>query len=195
MALTKDNVRDSVKVKLDIPDSTFDTNVAACVEQATMRLAPFIQYQIPEDTSVTLASGDEKFTLPVAGSKLQKMFVRSSTTDTWQLVDQWQQFGDVVYVNTSFGQSMTVKVLATRRYTYSDADFTLLQTNAPAALLPLYLFAMTEFATYITGNKRKFNIYQQMNGARSLSEMQDLATFYENRALRILEDDISAEGQ
>lgn len=187
--------RTKVKTKLDITNTDFDSMLLDCLEQAIPRLAPFIQYQIPEDTSVILSTGDTDFSMPVTGSYLKRLYSRVSTSDVWREIDVWRKHGNTVYLTQNVGTTTYLKVLAHRPYKYTDADFAQLATDYPAAMLPLYLFAMSEFATYIVGNKRKFNIYQQMNGVRTLSEMQELVEFYDNRALRILEDEISAEGQ
>jgi hypothetical protein len=187
--------RTKVKTKLDITVTTFDSMLLECLEQAIPRLAPFIQLPLAEDVTTVLTADTDKFTLPVAGSHVKRLYKQISTTDPWVEIDIWRQHGDVIYLNDAITTTTTVKILAHRPYKYTDADFALLATNSPASMLPLYLFAMAEFATYIVGNKRKFNIYQQMNGVRTLAEMQELAQWYENKAIRILEDEISAEGQ
>lgn len=194
MADERATARTKAKTKLDISDTTFDTILDDCLEQAVFRIAPYIKYRLAEDTSVTLAADADKFTLPVSGSELQLLYSRVNTTDFWSKIDLWRQNRDVIYITDVSSSARTLKVLATRSYGFTDADFAQLATDCPAAMLPLYLFAMSEFATYLVGNKRKFNIYQQANGSRTLDEMKDLATFYEDRAIRILEDEISAEG-
>lgn len=189
--------RDKVKGKLDIDSSNtdFDTIITDALEEAVRRLAPWVQYKIAEDTSVTLAAGDDSFTMPVSGSTLLRLYMRSTTVDEWQEYDLWRTHRDTVYLLNRIETAKTVKILASRPYGYTDADFALLETDYPQAMLPLYLFAMSEFATNLVGNKRKFNIYQQANGSRSLSEMQELSDWYDQRAIRILEDEVSAEGQ
>lgn len=187
--------RTKIKTKLDIVDTTFDTMLLDCIEQAVPRLAPFLQYQLAEDTSVTLATDDDSFTLPVSTSQLQRLYVRTSTNEVWRELDLWRQHRNKVYLSEGIGTTTYVKVIAHRPFAYSDADLALLATDYPSAMLPLYLFSMAEFATMIVGNKRKFNIYQQSNGVRTLDEMKDLVQFYENRAVTILENEISAEGQ
>lgn len=187
--------RTKIKTKLDISDTTFDSMLLECIEQALPRLAPYVQYHLAEDTTVTLAVDDDKFTLPVSTSQLDKLFVRTSTNEVWREVNLWRQQRAVVYLNEKASTTTYVKILAHRPYLYTDADLALLASDYPAAMLPLYLYAMAEFATMLVGNKRKFNIYQQSNGSRTLDEMRQLVEWYENRAERILENEISAEGQ
>jgi len=197
MANERTMARSKVKQKLDIASGVtdFDTIIDDALEQAIPRLSPYLQYHIGEDVTVNLASNTDNFTLPVANSSLDRMYARGSTSEQWQLIDLWQQERNKIYLNQTFGQAKNIKVIANRPFTFTDADFALLMSDYPAAMLPLYLFAMSEFAIVIVGNKRKFNIYQQSNGSRTLDEMKDLVEFYENRAIRILEDEISAEGQ
>jgi len=194
VANERQTARTKVKTKLDIADTTFDTILDDCLEQAIFRIAPFIKYRLAEDTTVTLAADTDNFTLPVSGSDLQLLYTRRDSSDFWAKLDLWRQNRDVIYITDVSSSARELKILATRSYKYTDADFAQLATDCAAAMLPLYLFTMSEFATYLVGNKRKFNIYQQANGARTLDEMKDLATFYEDRAIRILEDEISAEG-
>lgn len=187
--------RTKIKTKLDIQDTTFDAMLLECIEQVIPRLAPYISYRIAEDTSVTLATHADNFTLPVANSLLDRMYIRESVNDVWREHDLWRQNRNTIYISEPISRTTYVKLIAHRPYTNTDADLALLMVDTPAALLPLYFFAMSEFATYIIGNKRKFNIYQQSNGVRTLDEMQQLSQFYENKAIRILEDELSAEGQ
>lgn len=186
--------RGKIKTKLDISDTTFDTTLSDCIEQAVPRLSAWFQYPLPEDTTVTLATDADKFTLPVTSSTLLRLYARTSSSDPWREIDLWRQHGSVVYINEPINTTTYLKIIASRPYTYLDADFALLATNFPEAMLPLYYFAMSEFAMVLIGNKRKFNIYQQMNGSRTLAEMQDLANFYETRAIRACEDAVSSEG-
>ena len=185
----------NVKAKLDIAsaDTTFDTYLEECIEQAFPRLSPFLQYQLPEDETTVLATGDDTFDLPEAGSKLERMYFQTTANDVWREVDLWRQHRDTIYLTENVNTATTVKIIAHRPF-ISD-DIAELATDYPASLLPLYLFTMSEFAMFLVGNKRKFNIYQQMNGSRTLDEMKDLTQFYEERAVRILEDEISSEGQ
>lgn len=195
MANEIQTARTKIKVKLDITDTTFDTMLLECIEQAIPRLAPWLQYQLAEDTTVTLTAGDDSFTIPNATSSLDRLYVRQSSNESWREVDLWRQHRTKVYLHEPIPTTTYVKVIANRPFVYTDADVALLMVDYPSAMLPLYLFAMAEFATMIVGNKRKFNVYQQMNGARTLDEMKDLVEFYENRAVSILENEISAEGQ
>lgn len=197
MANEIQTARNTVKDKLDIDssDTTFDTLLTACVQEAIPRVYPYVQDKLAEDTSVTLAVDDDSFTLPVAGSQLEKMYWRENTTDVWEEVDGWTQWNDTIYLEEAVTTTKSVKVLAKGNYAVTDAGLALLQADYPAVMLPIYYFAMAQFAIRLVGNKRKFNIYQQMNGTRTLSEMQELHDFYDLNAKQILEDEISAEGR
>lgn len=186
--------RTRIKTKLDISDTTFDSMLLECIEQAVPRLAPFLQYKMAEDTTVTLAVDDDSFSLPDSTSTLDKLYSRTSVNESWRLIDLWIQRRDTVYLHEQINSVTYLKIFASRPFGYSDAELALLEADYPSAMLPLYLFAMAEFATMLVGNKRKFNIYQQSNGVRTLDEMQQLVATYENRAMSILENEISAEG-
>lgn len=195
MALELQTIRTKVKTKLDIQDITYDTMLLECIEQAIPRLAPYLKYRMAEDTTVTLAVDADSFTLPVSTSVLDRLYGRVSTTDVWREIDLWRQNRSTIYINEPINQLTYLKIIASRPFVYTDTDMALLMVDYPSAMLPLYLFAMAEFATMLVGNKRKFNIYQQTNGVRTVDEMMQLVTTYENRAMNILENEISAEGQ
>ncbi len=188
--------RSKIKNKLDIAsaDVTYDAILLECIEQAIPRLSPWIQYQVAEDVSQSLAVDADKFTL-TAGQDLQRLYGRTASTDVWRELDLWRQHRNTVYITEPVDSTTSLKILSQRPFTYSDADLELLATDYPSAMLPLYNFAMSEFYTYLTGNKRKFNDYIQSRGVSTLDEMKDLVTFYEERAIKILENEVSAEGQ
>ena len=197
MANEIQTARNTVKQKLDIAsaDTTFDDLLTDAVEEAIPRVYPYIQNKLAEDTSVTLSSGDDSFTLANSGSVAENIYWRSSATAAWEEVEAWRQWNDVIYLEEAVTQTMYVKVLAKDNYAVTDVGLAELQADYPAAMLPIYYFAMAQFVIRLIGNKRKFNIYQQMNGTRTLSEMQELHDFYDVNARQILEDEISAEGQ
>lgn len=191
--MTIATARTRLKDRLDIASAvtTFDTLLDGCLEDAMPRLAPFFVYDMPEDTSVTLLTDADSFTLPSTVSTLHKMYVRTNVNDNWREFDAWTQHGSKIYLYEGIGTTTYVKVLARRPYTFIDGDLALMP---PTANVPLLMFAAAEFAVTLVGNKRKFNIYQQSNGARSLDEMRQLAEWYEGRAVRLAEDAISGEG-
>lgn len=192
--MTTLTARARVKEKLDIASTItlFDSIIDNCLTDAMPRLAPFFVYDVPADTSLTLASNDDSFTVPGTNATVQKIYVRTSPNNVWANLDFWGQHGNKVYLYERICTTTYVKLLARRAFTFTDADLALM---SPAAEAPLYMFACAEFATILVGNKRKFNIYQQTNGARSVQEMRELSEWYDNRAVRLAEDAISADGQ
>ena len=190
-------MRGKIKTKLDISssDTTYDAMLLECIEQAIPRLSPYLKYRMAEDTTLTLAVNADSFTLPVTTSALDRLYSRVSTTDVWREVNLWRQNRETIYISEPINQLTYLKIFTSRPFVNTDADMAILAVDYPSAMLPLYLFAMAEFAMMLVGNKRKFNIYQQSNGVRTLDEMQQLVQTYENRAMAILENEISAEGQ
>jgi len=194
MAITQASALARVKEKLDIASgiTIFDTIITDCLQDSMPRLGNFFQYDMPEDTTVTLATSADSFNLPNVASVLQKMFIRTNTNEVWRNFDYWNQHGSKIYLYDSIPSLYYVMLLARRSFVWLDSDLALMPVEAEA---PLYMFACSEFATVIAGNKRKFNIYQQTNGARSLDEMTKLAEWYDQRATRMCEDAISSEGR
>lgn len=197
MANEIQTARNIVKSKLDIAtsDTTFDDILTEAVEEAIPRVYPYVQNHLAEDTTVTLVIGDDKFTVPSYGSTVENVYWRDSSSDSWEELESWRQWDQVIYLEEVVTSPKEVKVLAKANYPVTDSGLAVLQSQYPAVMLPIYYFAMAQFAIRLVGNKRKFNIYQQMNGNRTLSEMQELHDFYDNNAKQILEDEISAEGR
>lgn len=193
LTLTTTTARNRVKSKLDIAaaNTSFDTLVDEAIEDALPRLAPWFSYEMPEDTSITLSTGDDKFTVPTGNPTIQKVYVRTSDNNPWQELEYWVQHGSVVYLNENIGTATDVKLLATRTLAYNNTDLGLLPAAAWAVL---WSFACAEFYVSLVGNKRKFNLYQEGNGVRSVAEMRELVEWHEARAAKLAEDAVSADG-
>jgi len=190
------DVREKVKQRLDIAstDIDFDEIVEDCIVDAIRRLSPFAQCDLAPDESITVSAGADSFTI-AAPTMVTDLFEKPEGADTWRRVDLWKQYMTQVILFETTAYARNFKVLAHRPYEATDGDITIIESTHPSLFLAIYLFAQAEFANHIIGNKRKFNMYQQSNGTRTLSEMQELVEHYERRAIRLLEDDLSAEGQ
>ena len=185
--MTTTTARERVKVYLNISGTSEDTIIDNILEDVTPRLAPYFLYDTGETTS-TLATDAESFAV-TAGYILKKLWYRTDTTLPYRLLDEWRQDGSTVYIRASINTTTYIKYICLRPYTYGS-DYTLMPKSAE---LPLYLFAQAEYYNYIIGNKRKFNLYQQTNGSRTMDEMRDQIEFTEARAMRLCEDGIANE--
>lgn len=190
--MTATEVRDFVKGKFQIPSANtdFDGDIDDCVEVSVSTLEPFVRRNYPADTSVTVASSSDSFTVPESGTTVYKLQVRASgTTDNWLTVKDFFQIGDEVYLQDEYGTAIDCRIFAQGEYDLSTIDN--IPSRFDGALID---YACAEFASVLAGQKTKYNIYQQVNGARSVDSMADLAQFYEARAERRAEKVQDLEG-
>lgn len=191
MGLTTATARARVKRKFQIPTSDigFDADIDDAVSMACDLISPFSKRKIAEDTSITLTANQSSFTLPVSGSELNRLYIRASANYKWSLFTDWTQDGDTIYMYESFNSSMQLKILA-----YGDYDVSTIASISNAMCIPLIDFACSEFASFLAGNKTKYNIYMQNTGARAVDNLLNMSEWYETRALRRVDKIADAEG-
>ena len=159
-------------------DTSLDTDITDAVSTGIDCLAPYLEQPLTEDNSVTLAANASSFTNPVAGSEIRKIYFQpTSSSYNWLLITEWSIVNDVIYIYDSFTVDGSIKILATGEY-----DDTETSTIPRDFTVPLIDFACSEFASYLAGDKSKFNIYSQVTGVAGVSEMISLSEYYENRA-------------
>lgn len=176
-----------VKKKFDLVSTTdLDTYITDAIETASLLLAPYIATPLTVDTTVSLTTSSTKFTLPVAGSTVKRLNIKSSSGDEVAFTS-WSQHGDVILLNDYLPYSATIYVYADKPLTTSD--------TVPLRFAPAWVdFGCSEFATTLAGSKSKYNIYAQATGARAVDNMLDLAEFYEQRAERRVSKIAEPEG-
>jgi hypothetical protein len=191
MGLTVSTARARVKRKFQIPtsDTGFDADIDDAVSMACDLISPFSKRKIPEDTSITLSANQSSFTIPSAGSEINRIYIRSSSSYQYALFTDWTQDGDTIYMYENFDSSMQLKILA-----YGDFDTSTIASISNAMCIPLIDFACSEFASFLAGNKTKYNIYMQNTGARAVDNLLNMSEWYEGRALKRLEKIADAEG-
>lgn len=185
--MTPTQAREKVKTKFDIPTATtsLDAAIDEAVETALVMLTPFIHSPLTVDTSVSLASTDTEFDLPISGSTLKRLHV-TYTGGHQVLWTAWTQHGDTILL-TELPGAVDVTL-------YADAALSAGAT-VPERFTPAYVdYACSEFATTLAGSKSKYNVYAQATGARGVDNMLDLAEFYEQRAERRVARVADAEG-
>ena len=135
-----------------------------------------MNYPLKVDSTVSLASTDTEFSLPVAGSTVKRLHMTLSDGHEFGWTD-WTQHGDKILITDNLPGAVTVKL-------YADGDYTIADT-IPARYTPALIdWSCSEFATTLAGSKSKYNVYAQTTGARGVDNMLDLAEFYEQRAER-----------
>lgn len=179
--MTTTEARDKVKVKYSIPSATtsLDASIDACVTTAIDWLASYVSVPGTADTTQSLASSVNTLTY---ASEVYKIFYRYSTTSDWLLTTAWQQVGGIIYFYENFGGAVSLKILPRSYYTTAT-----IATIPVSLTVPLIDMACAELATVFAGNKSKYNIYSQTNGARGVDNMLSLSEFYRNSARERIE--------
>ena len=176
--------RASVKKRLDIDAAVtpFDSAIDEFVLAGVSRLYPIAQLEVDrQEVAVTVDSyGEASVTLsglttPVLSARTVEAYygaVWSPATETYH-----------------HGSQLIVSELptgVTKLRIYGNTAFSL--ANVPSYLEQAVIwYAMSEFYSYLAGNKSKYNIYNQSN-ARSVDNMKDEADFYEQKANVYLND-------
>ena len=187
--ITPTESRERVKDYLSITGTDFNTVIDSIIEDVTPRLAPFFRIREDEETA-TLATDDEYFDLDFATQRLLHLWMRTSTAVPFSKFTLWTQNGRRIYLRTNITTTTYIKYVTDRVASCNNTDYGLLPSSAA---LPLVLFAQAEFYVRLSGDKAKFNLYQQMNGARSVDEMREQSEYLEARAVRIAREAISED--
>jgi len=173
------NMRAEVVRKFRIVGSALNADIDECVVIAVESLSPYIKKSVT-DTSLTATSSTDSLTIPTAGADLEKIYVKGSS-GLWQKYDDYSKIGDVIYLRSWLDASTSIRLHLKVPYVIGDL------ANIPYPYKrPLIELACAEFATMLAGDKSRYNIYAQSNGARAVDNMLDLAGFYEEKARRAL---------
>lgn len=172
-----------LKLRLDIDasDDTFDNLLQSFLESAIKRIFPRVASEVaPQEVTPTITDYQttidlNTLTVPVDGYKRIEAVVAGiphtdfSVSKNLTTVTIWGVAPDVD------------KFIVYGLMRYSLAT---LPTYYEQGLL---WYCMSEFYTFLVGNRRKFNEYMQ-NGTSTVDEMQDLAEMYEQKAKDFLDE-------
>lgn len=182
----------SVKYRLDITGSTWDTQLAEFLQSAVKRLYPYVQREIaPVTVNVTVDNGETSVNL-AAQSIDEVRLLEAYEGVIWREHDDFIHHGTYLYVQGLSSAATQLKLYGRGRFTL-DASVTV--STVPEHLeQAVYWYAMSEFYDYLVGNKSKYSVYAQSTGARSVENMQELAEYYEQKANVYLNDRAQVHG-
>lgn len=180
--MTAEDLEDLVKKKFRIQGSDLDEDISDSVEAAVDTLSPYVEKAVTNDEA-TADSDDQSFDLPsaVSGADLIAIFSKSSG-DIWTKFSDYVKFEDTIYLKAWVEDGTQFRLHVRQPFTIDDiADVPIKYKRG------LVDAACAEFATVLAGDKTKYNIYAQSNGARAVDNMLDLADYYERKAVRRFE--------
>lgn len=180
--------RTSLKRRLDIDasDITFDAQLDEFVLAGVSRLYPIAQKEVARvEQDITVDSyGEAVFNMTTAA-------ILAARAVEVYAGGAWTPHTDTYH----HGTSLILRDLTTsytKARVYGTTSFVL--ADVPSYLEQAVLwFAMSEFYDFLSGNKRKYNLYS-MNGARAVDNMKDEADFYEQKANVYLNDRVQLYG-
>lgn len=180
----------SVKYRLDIDqaDTTWDAPLNEFVLAGVKRLYPIAQSEVAVQTVNLTVDSYGEAQVNMAGMTTPILAARKVEVSSGY---GWGESND----NYHHGPTLFIRSLST-----SDTQARIYGvTTFALATVPEYLeqavlwYAMAEFYDYLSGNKRKYNIYAS-NGARAVDNMQEEAQFYEQKANVFLNDRVTLYG-
>ena len=162
----------AVKDELDIDVATWDTDITRYVTRAVNRLFPYVQSEV-KDTTVSLTDTQWRFTLPATCESIRFMYDASD----YRVEDFIQHAREVILKETLASGTLTI---------YGNGRYTLATLPAEYEEAIIY-YAIAYFYSFLAGNKRKYNVYMQ-NASNAVSNMREMADWYEGRANTYLQD-------
>jgi hypothetical protein len=196
MSMTQATALVSVKNRLSITDTSFDTVLADFILAAVTRLFPRAGAEIDaQTTSVTVDSyGEVNIDLSTLSTPVADVrYVEGQGTGAWFPIDSKFVHNKKLRLRDVPNYTTSVRLLGINRFVLHATVPA--NTTVPEELeLAVIWYAMAEFYENLTGNKRNYNIYMQTNGARGVDNMRDEAIYYEQKADTYLEEQAGLYG-
>lgn len=191
--MDKNTLRSKVKRRLGIKEdeTQFDADIDDFVQESVASLFPIVQKEIaPEDFD--LPAGENTFNLITPDVSLRIKSIRrleiyDPSNDTWNPTDEYTQHGSQILLYESFHETKKIRVYGLGPHSYADLPIELIQV--------VINWAISEFYSMLVGDKRKYNIYTQSNGARSVDNFSSTSQFYLDRGNQLLADRANIRGQ
>lgn len=185
----------SVKNRLGITVSTFDTVLADFLQTAVSRLYPTTAYEAAAQTVTATPDNYGEATVDLSALSIPLSDVRRVEAydgETWFTVSNIFRHGTSLRVRDLPSGVTQLKLFGLNPFALTSSAGT---TTVPDYLqLPVFWFAMSEFYDYLLGSKANYNIYVQTTGARAVDNMRDEAVFYETKAINYIEENATAYG-
>lgn len=185
--------RDKVKRRLGLneDDDQFDSDIDDFTIEAVNNLYPIVQAELAPETTDLLANeneidlhGDENLTGKITSVRrleIQNVEGGYNSTDDYTIHDR------TLYLYNSSDYARTIRIQGNGRYVNGTVPIELDQV--------IINWTMAEFYSLLTGDKRKYTIYTQSTGARSVDNIRDLSDYYLDRGNQLLADRATVRGQ
>lgn len=177
----------AVKNRLNLTDTTFDTQLTDFFDTSVDRLYPKVQKEVAAQTvTATVDSwGEATVDLSALTTPLDDVrLVEASQGNSWYPADSIYRHGTSLRVRDLATTVTQLKIYGLKAYVVSGAT-----TDIPERYeLAVLWFMMSEFFDLLSGNKSKFNVYMQSNGGGAMDDMRQESEYYENKAMAYLDE-------
>lgn len=177
----------AVKNRLNITTTDFDTQLTDFFDTSIDRLFPKVMQEVTVQSTVPTidAYGEATVDLSSLSTSLDDVrLVEATEGQSWYPVDSIYRHGTSLRVRDLQSSVTFLKIYGLKKYSVADAAVSIPEQYE----LPVLWFMMSEFYDYLSGNKAKYNIYTQSTGARAVDNMRDESEYYEDKAIRYIED-------
>lgn len=186
------DARDAVKTRLGIPDSntTWDTMIESFIEGAVHRLWPRAGLEVASQEVTS-------FTIDDLGETIIDLSGLSTPIKTARSVEvydsySWSKISDTYHHGTSLRlRGLTTE---TKLRIYGLMPFADIEDVYDNLLQSIFWWSMAEFYDYLAGNKKSYNIYMQVSGARAVDNMADQSAYFDSKADRYVDEQAKVYG-
>lgn len=191
--MTIDEARDAIKQRLSIPTgtTTFDDMIEGFVVDSVRRLSPraYLEVASEEVTSFSVDNlGETEIDLTsLSGAPTAARKVESFDNFAWSPVSDTYNHGGFLRLRGLEGSETKLRIYGLKPFpTIDDVYEDLLQA--------IIWWGMAEFYDYLGGNKKSYNIYMQVSGARAVDNMADQSAYFDSKANQYVDEQARAYG-
>lgn len=179
-------VRTSVKARLGINDTAFDTLLDEAISAAVKRLYPRASLEVDVQQPASF-SVDDYGECEISLSGLTTAIASARRVEAFDGYT-WRQITDTLHHGTKLRLRGLNKSSDTRLRIYGRNAFPAI-TDVPDHLLQaVYWYSMGEFYDFMAGSKADYNIYMQNTGARAVDNMREESAYYDTKADAYLDE-------
>lgn len=190
--MTTANALTSIKSRLNITTTDFDTALTEFFTSAINRLYPLAQQEVAAQTVVPSVDSYGEAVISLSGIGLTDVrAVEAQSGGAWSPADSIFRHGSDLRVRDLGSATSQLRLYGLKRYAVVSADVPAL----PAELNePVFWFMAAYFFDMLAGNKSMYNTYMQTNGGTAVDDMRAEADYYEQRAMQYLENQTQLYG-
>lgn len=175
---TAAQARTSVKNRLGITASTWDTILDDFIASAVLRLYPRASQEVDRQdiTPVTVDSyGECEIDLSALSGVRAARNVEGWDGYTWTPISSRYHHGTKLRLRD-------VDTTVTKVRLYGLKPFATIDNVYDWLLQAVYWYAMAEFYDYLASSNSDYNIYMQTTGARQVDNMRDESLYFDQKA-------------